>query len=129
MNLPRQAKHPIPQERSLLDLSAMAKTKRKSDLITEEEFNQMVARKGNQPPWRDSKGDSAADEMIEVRMGEDYRDSPLPRAEDVPVADRHSAVSAGAEEDLIAQLGENASGLSSPRPDPVEDLDQPTSTK
>ncbi len=42
------------------------------DLITEEDFNQMVARRGLQPPSEDSFGDSGTAQALEIEMGEQF---------------------------------------------------------
>lgn len=95
--------------------------------ISEEDFNQMTQGKAPPPPWKDSRGDSAYDEMAEITLGRDFAEDESVLERDPIVADHHSGGSAqsrGSEDDI----DENVGVRSSERPDPRADRDSDTST-
>lgn len=75
------------------------------------------------PPSEDSPGDSADDAMREFAIGVDFARDPIVEEEDEPLAERRLR-----EEKAGATAGESADVHASPLPNPVEDLDSPTST-
>ncbi|AZZ35569.1 hypothetical protein CIK05_01720 [Bdellovibrio sp. qaytius] len=58
------------------------------DIITEEDFNAQVARRGSKSPQRDSPGDSAADRNLEINMGLEYQPRKSKRKKDPPAFDK-----------------------------------------
>lgn len=117
---------------SIAESKLMKNKKRalKPPYITEEDFNEMIASRGVPRPSSDSKGDTAADELLETRLGEEYeRDESIYglRKKEIILADHPAhgdGESAGSEELVDESVGVRSSG----RPDPIEDLDSPTST-
>lgn len=105
------------------------KRKRKPDYIDEREFNRMIEKRhASTSPQRDSRGDSAVDEVQETNLGRDYREEPAD-IEDIPIADMASGEDAeDLEERVRARVGSDATGKSSDRPEPIRDLGSKTST-
>ncbi len=60
------------------------------DLITEEDFTKKVSGHIPKSPQRDSPGDTAADENVEVEMGINYvpEDENRKRKKDIPAFDK-----------------------------------------
>jgi hypothetical protein len=67
----------------------MEVTMNPKDIITEEDFNAQVARRGLKSPQKDSPGDTATDMNEEVNMGVDYEPTKdVRRKKDVPAFDQ-----------------------------------------
>lgn len=59
------------------------------DIITEEDFNAQVARRGLKSPQKDSPGDTATDSSTEINMGMDYEPrTTVSRKKDIPAFDK-----------------------------------------
>lgn len=88
---------------------------KKDDLISYREMNRLMKDQPIPRPESDSPGDTAEDEMAETFLGTNYPESEKP-ADNVPA-------------DLAAELEDenDDSAKHSRRPNPIHDLDRPTS--
>lgn len=97
------------------------------DYIDWPEFNRLLKKKEGVPfPTRDSRDDSAKDALEETVMGKNYPEEPLARTKDLPLAESPKAQpdNIAAEEEIDERVGVR----SSTRPDPILDIDAPSST-
>jgi len=57
------------------------------DMISEEDFNEQIARRSSKSPQKDSPGDSAANANTEVNLGVEYQPAKPKRKKDIPAFD------------------------------------------
>ncbi len=93
--------------------------------ISFRDFNQHVAKRASSQPQQDSPGDTAEDEMTETWIGKDGIDVERTPAEEVEVLADSPAESEEPEEQAD---DEQVRAVSSDRPDPIQDLNRPSST-
>jgi hypothetical protein len=102
---------------------------KRKDYINWQEFNRIMDDEEVPTPENDSPGDSADEALLEVEMGEDY----LTDGETAGGKRRKLKLLADTsdiadEESFEDQLDEDIGVLSSPRPDPKDDLDADSDT-